>query len=128
MFDQLNDIHGQPSIIKFVVLLQYGDSYTEDVTEETLKELFKKMQEEVRYLAPSLTHTSTLSPSLIQDNCDNVQHPEDISITREEIAQIEERYFSEDNERGLFRQCKYVAIDKILYLEDCNCIPYTYSF
>ena len=37
------------------------------------------------------------------------QHPLGIAICQEEIATMEDRYFSEENERGLFRKCKYVS-------------------
>lgn len=59
---------------------KYGDSYTEEVTEETLKDIFKKIQE---------------------------QHPDDVQVSREEIALMEERYFVDCNDRGLFRRYKF---------------------
>ena len=33
----------------FAFFFQYGDSYSEDVTEEGLKEVFKKIQEQVTF-------------------------------------------------------------------------------
>ncbi|PVD23875.1 hypothetical protein C0Q70_17149 [Pomacea canaliculata] len=58
---------------------QYGDSFTEDISEEQLKDIFHAMD-----------HSGTDIPTM---------KPED-------IAQLEEEYFSEDSPYGLFRTCR----------------------
>eukprot|EP00731_Ephydatia_muelleri_P033439 Em0029g45a len=56
----------------------YGDSFTEDATDESLRETFNKVGE---------------------------KHA--VRITQEEIALIESRYFPDESPWGLFRQCKF---------------------
>ncbi|CAI8009872.1 DNA ligase 4 [Geodia barretti] len=62
----------------------YGDSYTDDVTEEGLREIFMKVAE---------------------------IGGERLRVTREEIAEMESRYFPNSSPGGLFRQCK-VYLDR----------------
>jgi DNA ligase-4 len=69
---------------------QYGDSYTEDVTEEGLRDIFKKVAE---------------------------KSGTDLCISQEEIATMESRYFANDSLRGLFRHCR-VYLDKYLEVEN----------
>jgi DNA ligase-4 len=65
---------------------QYGDSYTEDVTEDGLREIFKKVAE---------------------------KSGDRLRVTREEIAEMESRYFPDSSPRGLFRRCR-VYLDRYL--------------
>ncbi|XP_065897200.1 DNA ligase 4-like isoform X2 [Dysidea avara] len=58
---------------------RHGDSYFEDCTEESLKQIFQKISEEGTA----------------------------VKAAPEEIALIESRYFSDESLHGLFRQCRF---------------------
>ncbi len=84
---------------------QYGDSYTEDITEESLREVFRKMEEKV---SPSHSHHTVMDPPFFSDSLPPPldQGGEGTRISQEEMALVESRYFPDDSPRGLFRQAR----------------------
>ncbi len=81
---------------------QYGDSYTEDITEESLREVFRKMEEKVSPSSQSPHGDGNFFSDSPPPPLD--QGGEGTRISQEETALVESRYFPDDSPRGLFRQ------------------------
>ncbi|KAK7101253.1 DNA ligase 4-like [Littorina saxatilis] len=75
---------------------QYGDSFTEDVTEEQLKHIFSTMGKEGQGVA---------------------------TVTAEEIAELEEEYFPDESPYGLFRTCRIYMDSNLVIGDDSTHLP-----
>ena len=70
---------------------RYGDHYTDDVSVETLKQIFADISK-------------------------NNKDIEKVELGPSGIMDIERRYFDGDNKRSLFRRCRFVSsVGYILY-------------
>ena len=86
---------------------RHGDSYREPATEESLRTVFgviAEMASDKHYMSSLCHRDVSLRCVIVMCHLDVCPQGTPVSISQEEIALVESKYFTEESPLGLFRQ------------------------